>query len=211
MGDCAQQPALPDVARLEAAPPFFPRARSSRSQMWRGWKPHCPFFRGLEARAPRCSRLEAAQPFFPRAGSPRSQAWRGWKPHCPFFRGLEARAPRRRARSGVCAICGQLPSTVKRTSRETCDELRARQRDRRCRGRDFPCDSAVPLHGHVLATPAVSSIRFDFLGVLWQNPWPLHGRVAERSIAAVLKTVDPQGSGGSNPSPSASFSQFARL
>ncbi len=159
MGASARQPALPDVARLEAALPFFPRA-----------------------------------------GSPRSQ-----------FRGLEARAPRRRARSGVCAICGQLPSTVKRTSRETCDELRARQRDRRCRGRDFTCDSAVPLHGHVLAPPAVSSIRFDFLGVLWQNPWPLHGRVAERSIAAVLKTVDPQGSGGSNPSPSASFSQFARL
>ena len=29
------------------------------------------------------------------------------------------------------------------------------------------------------------------------------GRMAERSIAAVLKTVEPQGSGGSNPSPSA--------
>ncbi len=29
------------------------------------------------------------------------------------------------------------------------------------------------------------------------------GEMAERSIAAVLKTVDPQGSGGSNPSLSA--------
>ena len=97
----------------------------------------------------------------PRARSPRSQMWRGWKPHLPFFRGLEARAPRRRARSGVCAICGQLPSTVKRTSRETCDELRARQRDRRCRGRDFTCDSAVPLHRQVLAPPRFP--RFDLI------------------------------------------------
>ncbi len=32
------------------------------------------------------------------------------------------------------------------------------------------------------------------------------GRVAEWSIAAVLKTVEPKGSGGSNPSPSARFS-----
>ena len=31
------------------------------------------------------------------------------------------------------------------------------------------------------------------------------GEVAEWSIAAVLKTVDPQGSGGSNPSLSANF------
>ena len=31
------------------------------------------------------------------------------------------------------------------------------------------------------------------------------GEVAEWSIAAVLKTVDPQGSGGSNPSLSAIF------
>ena len=30
-----------------------------------------------------------------------------------------------------------------------------------------------------------------------------YGRVAEWSIAAVLKTAEPQGSGGSNPSPSA--------
>ncbi len=108
-----------------------------------------------------CQTAKPHCPFFPRAGSPRSQMWRGWKPHPPFFRGLEARAPRRRARSGVCAICGQLPSTVKRTSRETCDELRARQRDRRCRGRDFTCDSAVPLHGQVLAPPRFP--RFDLI------------------------------------------------
>ncbi len=31
------------------------------------------------------------------------------------------------------------------------------------------------------------------------------GEVAEWSIAAVLKTVDPQGSGGSNPSLSANY------
>lgn len=37
------------------------------------------------------------------------------------------------------------------------------------------------------------------------SPIPSHGRVAEWSIAAVLKTAEPQGSGGSNPSPSASF------
>lgn len=31
----------------------------------------------------------------------------------------------------------------------------------------------------------------------------LYGGMAEWSIAAVLKTVEPKGSGGSNPSPSA--------
>ena len=36
----------------------------------------------------------------------------------------------------------------------------------------------------------------------------LLGEVAEWSIAAVLKTVDPKGSGGSNPSLSASNSDF---
>ena len=36
------------------------------------------------------------------------------------------------------------------------------------------------------------------------------GEMAERSIAAVLKTVDPQGSGGSNPSLSAN-NGFLRL
>ena len=34
--------------------------------------------------------------------------------------------------------------------------------------------------------------------------------MAERSIAAVLKTVDPQGSGGSNPSPSANRGDIER-
>ena len=33
------------------------------------------------------------------------------------------------------------------------------------------------------------------------------GEMAERSIAAVLKTVDPQGSGGSNPSLSAQMAK----
>ena len=38
------------------------------------------------------------------------------------------------------------------------------------------------------------------------------GEVAEWSIAAVLKTVDPQGSGGSNPSLSAiNFLQIERV
>ena len=40
---------------------------------------------------------------------------------------------------------------------------------------------------------------------------PLLGEVAERSKAAVLKTVDPQGSGGSNPSLSANFSREASM
>ncbi len=35
------------------------------------------------------------------------------------------------------------------------------------------------------------------------------GEVAEWSIAAVLKTVDPKGSGGSNPSLSASIRHLA--
>ena len=40
----------------------------------------------------------------------------------------------------------------------------------------------------------------------------LLGEVAEWSIAAVLKTVDPQGSGGSNPSLSAiTFDRGARV
>ena len=38
----------------------------------------------------------------------------------------------------------------------------------------------------------------------------LLGEVAEWSIAAVLKTVDPQGSGGSNPSLSANARNEAR-
>ena len=37
------------------------------------------------------------------------------------------------------------------------------------------------------------------------------GEVAERFKAAVLKTVDPKGSGGSNPSLSAIFNQSGRL
>ncbi len=40
-------------------------------------------------------------------------------------------------------------------------------------------------------------------------PISLCGEVAERSKAAVLKTADPPGSGGSNPSLSASLSRFA--
>lgn len=36
-------------------------------------------------------------------------------------------------------------------------------------------------------------------------PFSLCGEMAERSIAAVLKTVEPKGSGGSNPSLSAIF------
>ncbi len=37
------------------------------------------------------------------------------------------------------------------------------------------------------------------------------GKLAEWSIAAVLKTVEPQGSGGSNPSLSAEALQKARV
>ena len=38
-----------------------------------------------------------------------------------------------------------------------------------------------------------------------RNNHPINGEMAERSIAAVLKTVDLRGSGGSNPSLSANF------
>ena len=41
--------------------------------------------------------------------------------------------------------------------------------------------------------------------------FPLPGELAEWSKAAVLKTVDPQGSGGSNPSLSANFSIWLRI
>lgn len=51
---------------------------------------------------------------------------------------------------------------------------------------------------------------------IWQNPVITFilrrmGGVAERSKAAVLKTVDPSGSGGSNPSSSANLMKASSL
>ena len=53
----------------------------------------------------------------------------------------------------------------------------------------------------------VVSLQTQTDAVEVQNVWIVsllrHGEMAERSIAAVLKTVDLRGSGGSNPSLSA--------
>ena len=63
--------------------------------------------------------------------------------------------------------------------------------------RDFRRGCENPPHGY-----KIGAYRFDSMP---QRKYVKHGELAERSKAAVLKTVEGQPSGGSNPSLSAIF------
>ncbi len=64
-----------------------------------------------------------------------------------------------------------------------------------------------PLQAAILSVPAATKEKscLDARAAVSLLQLFTHGEMAERSIAAVLKTVEPKGSGGSNPSLSAIF------
>lgn len=132
--------------------------------------------------------------------------------------GRRSPRPVNRARMRGCTGAGSCLAVARASgSRAERDERdhRSRRGARRTRPRALPGRPGVPHQPSDATTPdrgfpACASGPLEPSPLDPDGPWrhpgarPAHGGVAERPIAAVLKTAVPQGTEGSNPSASAS-------